>query len=92
MLVRDVAAARSGYGPYVDPVSIDINSTGGLARALKGVQTVVLLGNVGRLVEASKTAGVQQLVLLSTAGWYCLLQLLQTPCVFSAVHGWQQVG
>lgn len=29
ILVKDTAAAKNGYGPYVEPVSVDINSAGG---------------------------------------------------------------
>lgn len=28
ILVKDTVAAKNGYGPYVEPVSIDINSQG----------------------------------------------------------------
>lgn len=28
ILVKDTVAAKNGYGPYVEPVSVDINSQG----------------------------------------------------------------
>jgi hypothetical protein len=28
ILVQDTVAAKNGYGPYVEPVSVDINSQG----------------------------------------------------------------
>lgn len=68
ILVRDTAAAKTGYGPYVEPVSVDMSSTGGLARALRNVRSVVVLGKLGALPQAAKQAGVERLVLLSTAG------------------------
>jgi hypothetical protein len=30
ILVKDTVAAKNGYGPYVEPVSVDINSQGQL--------------------------------------------------------------
>jgi hypothetical protein len=68
VLVRDVGAARAGYGPYVDPVSVSLDSPGGLAAALRGVKVVVALGRLGGLLPAAKAAGVEAVVLLSTAG------------------------
>lgn len=68
VLVRDVAAAKAGFGPYIDPVSVDVGATQSLARALRGVRTLVLLGRVGGLLAAAKQAGVEKVVLLSTAG------------------------
>lgn len=68
ILVKDVAAAKSGYGPYVEPISVDTNSTGELARAMKNVRCVVALGKLGGLIPAAQKAGVERLVLLSTAG------------------------
>lgn len=68
ILVKDTVAAKNGYGPYVEPVSVDINSQGGLARALQGVKSVVALGRLGALLPAAQRAGVERVVLLSTAG------------------------
>lgn len=42
--------------------------TGGLARALQGVKTVIALGRLGALLPAAERAGVERVVLLSTAG------------------------
>ena len=67
-LVSNVAAAKSGYGPYVDPVSVSIDDPKALQRVMKGVRTLVVLGRLGRLIPAAKAAGVEQVVLLSTAG------------------------
>lgn len=41
---------------------------GGLSRALKGVKSVVALGRLGALLPAAQRAGVERVVLLSTAG------------------------
>uniref|UniRef100_A0A383V5A3 NAD(P)-binding domain-containing protein n=1 Tax=Tetradesmus obliquus TaxID=3088 RepID=A0A383V5A3_TETOB len=68
ILVKDTAAAKTGYGPYVEPVSVDMGSAGGLARALRNVRSVIVLGKLGALPQAAAKAGVERLVLLSTAG------------------------
>jgi uncharacterized protein YbjT (DUF2867 family) len=49
VVVRDVPAARSAYGPYVTPVSLDIGSPSELKRALKGVAAIVALGKLGAI-------------------------------------------
>jgi hypothetical protein len=41
---------------------------GGLARALQGVKSVIALGKLGSLLPAAQCAGVERVVLLSTAG------------------------
>ena len=43
---------------------------GGLARALQGVKSVIALGRLGALLPAAQRAGVERVVLLSTAGKY----------------------
>ncbi|KAF8070859.1 hypothetical protein HT031_000940 [Scenedesmus sp. PABB004] len=68
ILVRDTAAAKQGYGPYVEAVSVDLGSPQGAARALRGVRAVVALGRLGALLPAAEAAGVERVVLLSTAG------------------------
>jgi len=68
MLANDVAAAKAGYGPYVEPISADVGGGGGLPRALRNVKCVVALGRLGKLLPAAKQAGVEHIVLLSTAG------------------------
>jgi hypothetical protein len=68
MLANDVAAAKAGYGPYVEPISADISGGGGLARALRNVRCVIALGRLGKLLPAAQQAGVEHIVLLSTAG------------------------
>eukprot|EP00878_Enallax_costatus_P012929 GHUV01013502.1.p1 GENE.GHUV01013502.1~~GHUV01013502.1.p1 ORF type:complete len:266 (+),score=88.18 GHUV01013502.1:1977-2774(+) len=67
-LVKDTAAATTGYGPYVEPISVDTNSAGELARALRNVRCVVVLGKLGSILPAAQKAGIQRVVLLSTAG------------------------
>jgi hypothetical protein len=73
MIANDVTAAKAGYGPYVEPVSADVGG-GGLARALRGVRCVVALGRLGKLLPAAKEAGVEHIVLLSSAGGSRLAQ------------------
>jgi hypothetical protein len=67
-LVSNVAAAKNGYGPYVEPVSVSVDDSKALQRAMKGVKTLVVLGRLGKLLPAAKAAGVEQVVMLSTAG------------------------
>lgn len=43
-------------------------AAGGLARALQGVKSVIALGRLGALLPAAQRAGVERVVLLSTAG------------------------
>eukprot|EP00775_Hariotina_reticulata_P005562 gene5562-5799_t len=68
VLVKDVAAAKAGYGPYVEPISVDLNSAAGLSKALKNVWSVIVLGKLGAVLPAAEAAGVKRVVLLSTAG------------------------
>jgi hypothetical protein len=67
-LVKDIAAAKAGYGPYVEPISVDLNSAAGLSKALRNVWSVVVLGKLGAVLPAAEAAGVKRVVLLSTAG------------------------
>ncbi len=68
ILVRDTVSAKTSYGPYVTPVSIDTSSGPLLKRVLKGCASVVCLGRSGALPEVARDAGLEQLVLLSAAG------------------------
>jgi hypothetical protein len=85
VLVRDVSAAKAGFGPYIDPVSLDVSATGALTRALTGVSTLVVLGRVGNLLQAAQKAGVGQVVLLSTAGGWAAPRRA-APCMLA--RGW----
>lgn len=78
--MKDTAAAKTGYGPYVEPVSVDINSNGELTRVLKNVRCVVVLGQLGGMVPAAQKAGVERLVLLSTAGRCTIWPSSLTAC------------
>ncbi|GIL77629.1 hypothetical protein Vretimale_6801 [Volvox reticuliferus] len=65
LLVRDVAAAKTAYGPYATPLPADAGTN---PRALRGVKCLVLLGRPVRgLMEAAKAARVKHVVLLSSA-------------------------
>ncbi|GLC67063.1 hypothetical protein PLESTF_000511000 [Pleodorina starrii] len=67
LLVRDVAAAKTAYGPYATPVPADA-ATANAARMLRGVKCLVLLGRPPRgLLEAAAARGVRHVVLLSAA-------------------------
>ncbi|GFH26113.1 NAD(P)-bd_dom domain-containing protein, partial [Haematococcus lacustris] len=67
-LVRDTVAAKTSYGPYVAPLSLDTGNPQLLRRALKGCGSVVCLGRPGALPQVAKEAGVAHVVLLSAAG------------------------
>lgn len=41
---------------------------GGLARAMQGVKSVIVLGKLGSVLPAAERAGVERVVMLSTAG------------------------
>jgi len=43
-------------------------AAGGVSRALQGVKSVIALGRLGALLPAAERAGVERIVLLSTAG------------------------
>ncbi|GIL49809.1 hypothetical protein Vafri_6123 [Volvox africanus] len=65
LLVRDIAAAKTAYGPYATPLPTDAGTS---PRALRGVKCLVLLGRPVRgLIEAAKAARVKHVVLLSSA-------------------------
>lgn len=68
VLVKDVAAAKNAYGPYVKPLSFDLGNTAVLKRALRGVGSVVVVGKLGALPQALPSSGVSHVVLLSTVG------------------------
>lgn len=52
ILVKDTVAAKNGYGPYVEPVSVDINSQGACMWQRRGSR-----GN-GVVALATATASV----------------------------------
>lgn len=53
-------AAKTMYGPYVEAISVSVDSPVGAALAVRGVKTVVSLGRLGGLVAAAQKAGVEQ--------------------------------
>jgi hypothetical protein len=62
-----------------------MSSAGGLAHALRNVRSAIVLGKLGALPQAAQKAGVERLVLLSTAGE------AQHPAA-AAQQQWQNVG
>lgn len=68
VLVKDVAAAKLAFGPYVTPIPGDVSSGPALRKALKGAGSVVAVGKLGALPQLLKTSGVSHAVLLSTVG------------------------
>lgn len=68
ILVKDTVAAKTSYGPYVTPLSLDTSNAALLKRVLKGCGSVVCLGRPGALPQAAKEAGIAHVLLLSAAG------------------------
>lgn len=69
-IVRDVTAAKMGYGPYIQATGGD-SSDPNVVRtvALNKVMTIVLCGQVfPSVIKAAARAGVQHAVLLSAVG------------------------
>jgi len=67
-VVKDTTAARTAYGPYVTPVSLDTGNADQLRRVLKGCGSVVCAGRPGAWLEAAAAEGVAHVVLLSAVG------------------------
>ncbi len=72
-LVRDTTAAKTAYGPYVEPISVDVGNAAVLKRVLRDVRTLVLLGRPGAALTAARDAGVERVVALSSAGEHAAL-------------------
>jgi hypothetical protein len=74
ILVKDTVAAKNGYGPYVEPVSVDINSQGAQrlssnACLLTPAGGAVLTGNPGVPTLAAQNAAT--LAVQNAATGYC---------------------
>lgn len=68
-LVRDQQAAQSGFGPYIEVVGGSSSDAALVRKACRGVQAVVLCGDVSPAVlSAVAAAGVPHVVLLSAVG------------------------
>lgn len=69
-VVRDVVAAKTGYGPYVQATGGNSNDPNAVRMAArKKVKTVVMCGQVfPSVMQAATLAGVQHVVLLSAVG------------------------
>ncbi|MEW5302567.1 MAG: hypothetical protein WDW36_005337 [Sanguina aurantia] len=69
LMVQNTMAASTAYGPYVRPVSVSSDTDPGtLVKVLRGVKCLICLGRLGKLLPAAKKAGVQHVLLLSSAG------------------------
>lgn len=69
LMVQNTVAAATAYGPYVQPVSVNSDTNPDvLAKMLRGVKCLICLGRLGKLLPAAKKAGVQHILLLSSAG------------------------
>jgi uncharacterized protein YbjT (DUF2867 family) len=67
-LVRNAAAARQGFGSYLEAVQGSIDDPAVLKKALRGAKAVVCCGRLGSaLLPAAAAAGVPHVVLLSVA-------------------------
>jgi hypothetical protein len=69
-VVRDVGAAKTGYGPYVQATGGNSNDPNAVRMAArKKVKTIVMCGQVfPSVMQAAALAGVQHVVLLSAVG------------------------
>jgi hypothetical protein len=67
-LVKDAAAAKQGFGPYIEPVQGDSGDRAALKRLLKGAQAAVVCGPLGALLPAAAATKLPHIVLLSSAG------------------------
>lgn len=69
VLVKDIAATKSGFGPYVEAIGGSINDKKALRQACRGAKTIVLCGKVtSDIIAAAASAGVPHIVLLSSVG------------------------
>ena len=68
LLVKDVAAAKNAFGPYVQPLSLDPNSAALAPKALRGTRCLVVLGPAGKLLGAARQAKVEHVVVVSAEG------------------------
>ena len=67
-IVSDTARAKSSYGDFIEPVSVDIGSQNAAKSALKGCAAVISLGRIGGLERAiASRADSIHLILLSTS-------------------------
>ena len=68
-LVRDQQAAQSGFGPYIEVVGGNSSDAALVRKACRGVQAVVLCGDVNpNVLSAIAAAGVPHVFLLSAVG------------------------
>ncbi|KAK9815437.1 hypothetical protein WJX72_003655 [[Myrmecia] bisecta] len=68
VLVRDAAAIKTAYGPYVTAISGTTDDPAAVAEALRGVRAAICPGKVGALVAAATRRKLGHLVLLSSTG------------------------
>lgn len=67
-LVRDAAAAKSGFGPYIEAVQGSSDDAAAVRRLLRGAKAAVCCGRLGALLPAAAAARTPHVVLLSAAG------------------------
>ncbi|KXZ50067.1 hypothetical protein GPECTOR_18g46 [Gonium pectorale] len=67
LLVKDVVATKTAYGPYATPVPADALASAA-PRVLRGVKCLVLLGRPSKgALAAAKAAGVRHVVVVAAA-------------------------
>lgn len=64
--VRNVPNAKLSYGPYVEPVSLDIRNLQECKKAFRDTKVLICTSKLGAAVQAAKQAGVEHVVLLSS--------------------------
>lgn len=67
-LVKDAAAAKAGFGPYIEAVQGDSGDRAAVARLLRGAKAAVCCGKLGALLPAAAATRLPHAVLLSSAG------------------------
>ncbi|PSC69478.1 DNA excision repair ERCC-2 [Micractinium conductrix] len=66
-LVRDVGAAKSGFGPYIEAVQGDSSDAAAVRRLLRGAKAAVCCSKLGALLPAAAAARVPHVVLLTAS-------------------------
>lgn len=64
-LVKDMKAAVSAFGSYIEPIAGDITDKTSVKKALKGVRVIICTEKMGMLAEAENLNGIEHIILLS---------------------------
>lgn len=64
-LVKDIKAAASAFGSYIEPIAGDVTDKTSVKKALKGVRVIICIGKMGMLAEDENLKGIEHIILLS---------------------------